>query len=173
MRMPSIPAHLPSASNVLWGELHLPCAASAHPPWDPTLTPHGTPLAQMRQVLLTEVLATKGDGPPSDQLGGGEAGGSGSSKQRASSELDASLRGLIEGLKLGAAATAEAVRAASVWCEREGVDSAAELVEAEMEADFVAALKLKAAKQKILAKRLSELPRSSGAQLRPQLSGKI
>jgi hypothetical protein len=79
---------------------------------------------------------------------------------------------LIEGLNLGGSGTAEALRKAGAWCEREGVDSADELKEAAMEGEFVAALGLKNAKTKILTKRLAELPPQASASHKT-VSGKI
>jgi hypothetical protein len=122
----------------------------------------------VREVL---VAATAAEQPGSGTLGSEEAGSS-SAHTRAELTLHPSLLQLIEGLNLGAT-TAQAVRAASEWCDREGVDGAAELVEVEMEREFVAALRLKNAKQKLLEKRLAALPRSSGAGGGSQLSGKI
>ena len=55
---------------------------------------------------------------------------------------------LFEGMPEG---TAEA---AAAWCDEQGVDSLAELREAEMEEELIAALPLKPAKAKILRKRL-------------------
>ena len=46
-------------------------------------------------------------------------------------------------------------------------------LEAEMEDEFVEALKLKKAPKKVLTKRLAALPRASGAPAGPQMSGKI
>ena len=66
--------------------------------------------------------------------------------------VEETVRGRIEDRKLMPKEEAEAVRAARVWCERQGVDNVSELTEAEMEGELVAALPLKNAKQKLLLK---------------------
>ena len=55
---------------------------------------------------------------------------------------------LLDGMPEGTA------DAAAAWCEEQGVESLAELREAEMEGELIAALPLKPAKAKILRKRL-------------------
>jgi len=64
--------------------------------------------------------------------------------------LDA-LDRLLEGLNLG-----ESVARARAWCDENGVESIADLLEAEMEEDLAAGLELKPAKAKILVKRLKD-----------------
>jgi hypothetical protein len=125
-------------------------------------------LLQVREVL---VAATTAEGAPSGPAGSAEAGSSSMHAQEGS-PLDPSLRRLIEGLELGGT-TAQVVQAARAWCEAEGVTSAGLLLEAEMEDEFVKALQLKTAPKKVLLKRLKALPRSSGGEDGPQLSGKI
>jgi len=61
------------------------------------------------------------------------------------------LRELLEGLKLS-----DSLPAASAWCREQGVDTLAELREAEMELELVEALALKPGKAKILLKRLQD-----------------
>ena len=73
------------------------------------------------------------------------------------SSLDEALRGLIVGLKLGAAEAA-ALRHASEWCEEQGFDSIEMIKEVGVEDEFVAALALKRGKQMLLRKRLGEMP---------------
>lgn len=67
------------------------------------------------------------------------------------------------------------MRLAAEWCEEKGVDSVEELKQAEMESEYVAALKLKEAKAKILLKRLAELPagQASGKGSRKKVSEQI
>ena len=67
------------------------------------------------------------------------------------------MRGLIVGLKLGAAEAA-ALRHASEWCEEQGFDSVEMIKELGVEDEFVAALALKRGKQMLLRKRLGEMP---------------
>ncbi len=61
------------------------------------------------------------------------------------SSLDEALRGLIVGLKLGAA-EAVALRHASEWCEEQGFDSVEMIKELGVEDEFVTALALKRGK---------------------------
>jgi len=61
------------------------------------------------------------------------------------------LSELLDGLKLS-----ESIATASAWCKEQGVDSVAELKEAEMEGQLVEALNLKPAKAKLLLKRIAE-----------------
>jgi len=77
-------------------------------------------------------------------------------------ELDPALRTLIEGLDLKAQ-TGDVMRAASEWCQHEGVDGVPMLKEVkDLDEEFVMALPLKNAKRKQLRQRLkvhlAELP---------------
>ena len=71
--------------------------------------------------------------------------------------LDPALRQLIEGLRLGASATAAALRAAAAWAEREGADTVADIGESGAEAELAAELNLKPKKKVIFLKRLAAL----------------
>jgi len=86
----------------------------------------------------------------------GKGAGSEAAPSEAVETLCPMLRRLIDELKLKSG-TAEVVRLAAEWCEEKGVDSVEELKQAEMESEYVAALKLKEAKAKILLKKLKEL----------------
>ena len=68
-----------------------------------------------------------------------------------SSQLEVQLEVLLAGCNLSGK-SAEALR----WCNAVGLDSLEELVEVEMEVEFVEKLNLKAAKEKLLLKRLRE-----------------
>ena len=70
--------------------------------------------------------------------------------------LSASVRGLIEGLHLGDARTADALRAASGFIAEQGYDSAAELNEVGAADELIAHLDLKPGKARLLSKRLAE-----------------
>jgi hypothetical protein len=104
----------------------------------------------------------------------GKGAGSEAAPSEAVETLCPILRRLIDELKLKSG-TAEVVRVAGEWCEEKGVDSAEELKQAEMESEYVAALKLKEAKAKILLKRLAELPagQASGKGSRKKVSEQI
>ena len=66
---------------------------------------------------------------------------------------------VVEGLEelLLSARLAEALPAAQAWCDEQGVDAIAMLLEVRMEAEFVDALGLKPAQKKLLQMRLAQM----------------
>lgn len=79
--------------------------------------------------------------------------------------LSESLRDLIEGLNLGNAGTAEALRAASDFIDEQGYDCIAELHEVGATDELVARLELKPGKARLLSKRLADQHQGSGSRM--------
>ena len=104
-----------------------------------TLTPRGTrpiALTAEEKAEVNELQALFGKSPPPPGSGGKQVDG---------------LRELLEGLNLE-----EKLEQAQSWCGEQGIESVAELKEADMTGDLAGALHLKPAKKKLLLKRIAD-----------------